>query len=122
MKAGEPVVVYPRRGFDLWNSRYFVVPAVPLWDDADRGIASFLPATKPIYPTKEWLSSKPDNAKAKDWMESEDFQILRNLDAYPRAWIVHGARIKPEISGLTRGNPAGDDGGDPLLQRPLLER
>ena len=103
VKPGEKVVVYPRRGFDLWNSRYFILPAVPRWDDPDRGIASFLPRTKTIYPDAGLLASKPDSPKVKDWMEAEDFQILRNLDAYPRAWIVHGARIKPEVSGLTRG-------------------
>ena len=101
LKPGESVVVYPRRGFDLWNSRYFVLPAVPRWDDADRGIATFLPQTEPIYPP-ESLAGNADASKLKEWMEAEDFQILRNKDAFPRAWIVHQARFKPPITGLTR--------------------
>jgi hypothetical protein len=100
---GESVVVYPRRGFDLWNSRYFIVPGVPRWDDADRGIASFLPQTETIYPPKEILGGKADDPKAKNWLEVEDFQILRNKDAFPRTWIVHEARFKAPIVGLTRG-------------------
>ena len=37
-------------------------------------------------------------------MEGEDFQILRNLDAYPRAWVVHEARFKPVINDLARAS------------------
>jgi Bacterial membrane protein YfhO len=99
---GYPVVVYPRRGFDLWNSRYFVLPAWPDWKSADRGFATFLPQTRPIYPAKEILNGDPATPEVKEWVEVEDFQILRNLDAYPRAWVVHEARFKPVISGLTR--------------------
>ncbi|WP_435010183.1 YfhO family protein [Tundrisphaera lichenicola] len=103
IKPGETIVVYPRRGFDLWNSRYFVLPGLPAWDDADRGIAAFLPRTETIYPPKEFLRGKQDDPEIKNWAEAEDFQILKNLDAYPRAWIVHKMRHKPPITGLTRG-------------------
>ena len=100
--AGDKIVVYPRRGFDLWNSRYFVLPAAPRWDDADRGIAAFLPKTRPIYPPKGALPTRADDPKVREWLSTEDFQVLRNLDAFPRAWIVHQARFLPPISGLTR--------------------
>ena len=100
---GEEIVVYPRRGFDLWNSRYFVLPAMPRWDDADRGIAAFLPETERIYPPPDFAKGRKDDPKLKEWMENEDFQILRNLDVFPRAWIVHNARVKEPIVGLTRG-------------------
>ena len=99
---GYPVVVYPRRGFDLWNSRYFVLPALPDWKGADRGYASFLPQTRQVYPPKEVLKGRIDDPIVKKWLEVEDFQILRNLDAFPRAWIVHEVRFKPVIDGLTR--------------------
>lgn len=100
---GESIVVYPRRGFDLWNSRYFVLPARPQWNDPDRGIASFLPGTERIYPPKAIASGSPDDPRVRNWFESEDFQILRNKDAFPRAWVVHEARFKRPITGLTRG-------------------
>ena len=38
----------------------------------------------------------------KQWLEREDFQILRNKAAYPRAWIVHQARYLDRIVGLGR--------------------
>jgi hypothetical protein len=99
---GYPVVVYPRRGFDLWNTRYFVLPGISDWKSAERGFASFLPRTKQVYPSREILSGSTDDPKVAHWAEFEDFQIVRNLDEYPRAWVVHQARIKPQIDGLTR--------------------
>jgi Bacterial membrane protein YfhO len=99
---GYPVVVYPRRGFDLWNTRYFILPALPDWKSADRGYASFLPQTRQVYPAREILTGKTDNPVVKEWLEQEDFQIVRNLDAFPRAWIIHDVRFKDEIAGLNR--------------------
>jgi len=101
---GDKVVVYPRRGFDLWNSRYFVLPAVPRWDDADRGIASFLPGSERVYPPPGAYRRDDEAVAARDWMASEDFQILRNGNAFPRAWVVHQARFKPPVVGLTRAD------------------
>jgi hypothetical protein len=102
LPPGDQIVVYPRRGFDLWNSRYFVLPGYPIWNDPDRGFASFLPQTKQIYPPPDAFSNKEDDGKAKEWMIAEDFQVVRNLNAFPRSWIVHEARFKPTIKDLTR--------------------
>ena len=102
IKPGEKVVVYPRRGFDLWNSRYFIVPGLPRWDDPDRGIAAFLSRVERIYPPPDAFKGKADEAKARDWIERDDVQVYRNKDAFPRAWIVHNARFKPVVTGLTR--------------------
>ncbi len=102
----ERAIVYPRRGFDLWNSRYFVLPGVPAWTDAERGIASFLPRTEKIYPPDDLFQGPQAEANSKRWSEEEDVQILRNLDAYPRAWIVHSARTVPPIRGLNRAERA----------------
>ncbi len=100
---GEKVVVYPRRGFDLWNSRYFVLPGYPRWDDSDRGIASFLLwGVERIYPKPGAFQGEGGEARAKDWLEREDYQIYRNKDAFPRAWVVHAALFKPVVTGLTR--------------------
>ncbi len=102
VKPGESVVVYPRRGFDLWGSRYFILPGRPEWKDAQRGIASFLNNATPIYPKVGAFTGPEGAAKARAYIMEEDFQVVRNLDAYPRAWVVHEARFKPPISGLTR--------------------
>jgi hypothetical protein len=77
------VFVYPRRGFDLWATRYFVVPGTLVADSPDRGYASLLARTTPIEP--------PAGV--------EDVRILRNEAAFPRAWIVHQARLVPPIAG-----------------------
>ena len=102
VKDGDPVVVYPRRGFDLWNTRYFILPAYPRWEDPDRGIASFLPETERIYPPPGAFNGPDGEARRREWIEREDVQIFRNKAAMPRAWTVHGAIFKPVVAGLTR--------------------
>lgn len=102
---GKSVVVYPRRSFDLWNTRYFVLPAHPNdWADERRGYASFLPDTELVYPPPGAFEGPGGLDRQKDWIEHQDFQILRNLAAYPRAWVVHRARSMKPISGLDRSD------------------
>ena len=99
---GDKVVVYPRRGFDLWNSRYFILPFVHRWDDADRGVAAFLPQTKRVYPPVAMFQGTGGQARQEEWARFHDYQILRNESAYPRAWVVHDVRFKPTVNGLNR--------------------
>jgi hypothetical protein len=73
--SAEPI--YPRRAFDLWNTRYFVVTKFPArWREAHPWIAALLADTEPLE-----ASSGADGG----------FQVLRNRSAMPRAWIVHAA-------------------------------
>jgi hypothetical protein len=102
IKPGDQIVVYPRRGFDLWNTRYFILPALPSWNDVDRGTATFLTETERIYPPPGIFSGNLNDPKVKQWTESEDFQILRNNSAFPRTWIVHDFLTRKPVLGLTR--------------------
>ncbi len=97
----ERVIAYPRRGFDLWNTRYFLLPYVP-GNDQMRGIASFLPDAKLIAPRRFQGPNRDDQIR--EWGINEDWQILRNEAVYPRAWVVHDARFFDPISGLERKN------------------
>ncbi len=107
ISPGDQIVVYPRRGFDLWGSRYFILPYVPRWDDADRGFASFLPNTHRIYPPLDSFRG-PDGTEAQQrWAREQDVQIYRNKDVYPRAWVVHDVRFKPTVGGLNRAERDG---------------
>lgn len=102
-KVGEKVVYFPRRGFDLWNTRYFVLPAYPgRWDDEHRGFASFLDATVPVYPSPDAFTGPKGDQRRRAWLTREDFQIRRNLAAYPRAWVVHKVRFWNPIHGLSK--------------------
>ena len=96
LPPGEQLVYYPRRGFDLWNSRYFVLPSIPR-NDEYRGIISFLPDTEPVYP-------RPDVSGSAAWAKSEDWRILKNKLAYDRAWIVHEARWVEPVRGMNRAD------------------
>ena len=95
-------VYFPRRGFDLWNSRYFVLPMITPWTSPERGAAAFLQEIERIYPpTNAWEG--PDSEKRQqEFLRNSDFQIVRNPNAFPRAWVVHDVRLAPPIEGLSR--------------------
>ena len=106
--SGQKVVYFPRRSFDMWNTRYFVLPEFPNnWLDEFRGYAAFLHETELIYPPESAFEGPGKTDKIKTWMETQDFQIRRNLQAYPRAWVVHEARGLPEMDGKTRNERSG---------------
>ena len=86
LAPGPSVNYYPRRGFDLWNTRYFIVPTRLAWGSRARGFASFLPESESIYPPPF-----ADREGRERWGLEEDVQVFRNLAAYPRAWVIHRA-------------------------------
>lgn len=96
--AGRPVAYYPRRSFDLWGARYFILPAVPDWSSPTRGFASFLNKTDLIYPAADVLYDTEGKGGVEPWRIRNDWQLRRNRDAYPRAWVVHHALIRREAA------------------------
>ena len=98
-----PIVYFPRRSFDLWNTRYFVVPFYPSdWNDEQRASASFLYHSERLHPPEERFRGPDGDAEYQRWTGHRDFQVLRNDQAYPRAWVVHGARPIPTLGGTSR--------------------
>lgn len=103
VKPGEQIVYFPRRAFDLWNTRYFITPAFPAgWTDEHRGYATFRLDSERIYPGPDAFKGPDTTAKQKDWLEHEDLQVWRNKKVYPRAWVVHSARFLKPITSLDR--------------------
>jgi hypothetical protein len=106
IESGKRVVYFPRRGFDMWNTRYFILPEFPNgWADEFRGYAAFLHETEPIYPKAEPTPARRDEIRKR--IETEDFQVRRNRLQYPRAWVVHAARGLPRMEGLLRAERSG---------------
>ncbi len=103
LKPGEPIVYYPRRGFDLWNARYFVLPRYAA-NDQHRGIATFLSNVEHIYPPPLGDPNAFTAEQELEWVKNEDWQLVRNKTAFPRAWIVHQIRYKKPIKGLLRSD------------------
>jgi len=101
-RPGLKTVVYPRRGFDLWNTRYFILPYAPRWDDEYRGFASFLEKTERVYPAPDAFNGPGGGDREAIWAKDHDVQVRRNLACYPRAWVVHSARPLPAFTGLNR--------------------
>ncbi len=76
------------------------------WTDEDRGFAAFLDNTDLVYPLT--LRERGNEAEQRDWIEWHDYQIRRNRQMYPRAWVVHESRPLPvleEMTKLQQGGP-----------------
>jgi hypothetical protein len=96
--AGQPVVYFARRSFDLWGARYFLLPASPDWSSPERGFASFLDKTELVYPDPDVLHQRQSREGREPWSLRHDWQLRRNLAAYPRAWLVHSAQVRSPAS------------------------
>jgi hypothetical protein len=112
---GTQVFYIPRRAFDLWSNRYFILPINPDgWTSAERGFATLLPGTELIYPDAARFAEKRPGS----WRERADWMLLKNQTALPRAWLVHYARVrKPASTRRLRDQP--DDDRLALLQELL---
>jgi hypothetical protein len=69
-----------------------------------RGYASFVFQSEPVEPDLEQFRGKAGAVLLKEWLEKSDFQVQRNLQEFPRAWVVHEARRTETPTGLTREN------------------
>ena len=106
VREGANVLYIPRRAFDLWNDRYFIVPANgDGWTSGERGFATLLPGTKLIYPDAAVLTANGPGS----WAERADWMLLKNLSAFPRAWLVHHARVRKPVSVLRLKDQPDDD-------------
>ena len=95
------IIYYPRRGFDLWNTRYFVIPAFPSgYDLEERANAAFLLDTDLVYPPPDAFLGEDGKRRQLEYIEKEDFQVRKNRNAWPRAWVVHGYRYVKPIRGF----------------------
>jgi Bacterial membrane protein YfhO len=100
VELGKLFFYYPRRSFDLWNTRYFIVPFDPRgWGDPYRAYASFRYQSDVLYPEPSTFHGREQADAREQWSEQSDFQILRNQHELPRAWVVHDARAIPTLRG-----------------------
>jgi hypothetical protein len=111
LKLGDRYVSYPRQSFNLWNTRYFIIPARMRSDDLNRGFAAFLPDAELLYPNAKDFEGDGAAERRSRWLNFEDVQVLRNKAAFPRAWVVHSGRFLKPIVGISRE-----------ARRPLLSR
>lgn len=86
------MVYYPRQGYNLWNTRYFVVPKLIRLGDEERGIFTLLADENGV----------PGKVLAQSPADQDDYMVLENPEAFPRAWLVHSADVRPPIVGLSR--------------------
>lgn len=107
------MVYYARNGFNLWNTRYFILPKLLVLDDVDRGSFTLFVDRqgKPLPIIKDWSAKE------------EDCIIFENPEAFPRTWMVRDIEVLPEIHHLRRRDRSermekllyrSQDGGLPL--------
>ncbi|HVJ82084.1 MAG TPA: hypothetical protein VNC50_13530 [Planctomycetia bacterium] len=85
---------FPRTGYDLWGAKYFVLPKLEVLDDEERGTF-----TMRFHP-----DGRPLPVLAQSAADADDFLLLENPYAFPRAWVVHAAEFIKPISGLRRAD------------------
>jgi hypothetical protein len=83
-----------RRGMSVWNARYLILPVS---GNGWLGSSARL-ALERIYPPDSVVR---DARESERWVTGNDWQPVRNLDAYPRAWLVHDVRIRPPSRGTS---------------------
>jgi hypothetical protein len=90
----ERMTYFPRVGYNLWNAKYFVLPAAQPIDHDERGVFT--------------LAYNADGSRSAKLAESppqnDDYVLLKNVEAFPRAWIVHDAEVQPPVWGLKRAD------------------
>jgi hypothetical protein len=105
---GEAVVYFSRRAYDLWNTRYVIVPMETNgWRDPERSSAPFLFQSTQVYPNVARFVGPDGSEHGRNWAATRDFRVLRNLAEYPRAWVVHDARVVSDTAALSQGPPRG---------------
>ena len=103
IEVGAEVEYYLRRAYNLWNTRYFIVPFFANgWRDATRASASFVFQSVLVYPPADRFIGPKANDEADKWIDARNFRVLRNLQEYPRSWVVHRVRTATKSTGKSR--------------------
>ena len=118
--AGQPVVYFPRRSFDLWAARYFLLPALPDW--ANRIAASPRSWTRPNWFTLARCALRSAGPGRAGAVESApglgSFAATSRLSG---AWVVHPC-TGSALARLRPGYPRSADEITDLHERSDLER
>lgn len=96
-----PLIYFPRRGFDLWATRYFIVPAIGT-NEERRAHFSFLFDVEQISRRKEGMTAAAAAQFDENWKTAEDWHLYKNKHPSPRCWIVHQAEFRAPIRGFSR--------------------
>ncbi len=81
-----PIYSFPRGGYDLWNARYLVMPVgLNGWMGPEQGFTRIGPSDEIVR----------DSERARQWIDREGWQLLRNPRAFPRCWVVASVVIVP---------------------------
>ncbi len=84
-----------------------------------RASAAFRFASELIYPEKGRFDGPHGKEESRKWMDTQDFEVLRNEQEFPRSWVVHSARAIEPVEGLSR-EPRAEGRQEILYARDLF--
>ena len=90
----QPVLYFPRRSFDLWGVRYFLLPSQPDWTSRERGFSSFLDQTELIHPDPAPSAGAGSDSRD-EARKAPGLAAPTQPGCFPSRWLVHYARIRP---------------------------
>ena len=82
---------YPRASFNLWNVRYFLVPFRQNLGSRSRSMLTLLGSPDGRF----------SDVLAQSGEDEDDFILLRNEEALPRAWAVHRLDVRSPLTERT---------------------
>ena len=87
------------------------------WTRRDRASAAFRLRANRSIPRRAASTDQTARQESKNWMETQDFEVLRNEQEFPRSWVVHKARAIKPFEGLSREPRAEGHARDPVRPR-----
>ena len=92
VEVGSNVVYFPRRAYDMWNTRYFVLPYHPNgWRDEARGYAAFLFQSERVDPKPEHFKEKPAPLRSRNGSKT----MTSRSSATCKSTLARGLSTKP---------------------------
>ena len=102
LPAGRPVRYYPQARVRPLGCTLFPPSHRPPRMGQRGARLRLVPGPRPTWsiPARESSSGENDRPGTEPWTVREDWQLRRNRAAYPRAWLVHAARIRAPATSL----------------------
>ena len=118
---GKEIVYFPRRSFDIWNTRYFVIPFDARgWRDPLRGYASFLFEAERIYPRASNAARTRRRRGTQELGDQSGLPGPAQPERIPPCLGRPSGALARSTSRALGRRRRRRDSGDPLRRRPTL--
>ena len=99
----QEVVYFPRRASTCGTPAISSLPFGPTAGATSiAGTPRSLSEATSSFPILTFSAVPKGSRRHKNWVETHDYQIMRNESEFPRSWVVHDARATIPVTGLSR--------------------